>query len=73
MKVTPLLSIRQELDSAGIRYEIRERGKHFKVRFYIRGRKCSIICSKSASDRRAALNARLRARRTIRQALEKVD
>lgn len=60
----------RELEAAGIAFTV-ERGKrHYKVRFTVRGKALMVTCSRSASDHRAALNARLQVRREIRRALE---
>ena len=61
---------RRELDEAGIPHEVIKRGKHYKVRFRICGKPYQVVCSRSTSDRRAKLNARLLVRRVIRRGLE---
>ena len=65
-----LEATKRELEGAGIAYTV-ERGKrHYKVRFIVRGKPLMVTCSRTASDHRAALNARLQVRREIRRALE---
>ena len=65
-----LEATKRELDAAGLPYSV-ERGKrHLKVRFRVRGKPCMVTCSRTSSDHRAALNARLQVRREIRRALE---
>lgn len=60
---------KRELEAAGIPYEIEHGRGHIKVRFVVRGQKLMVTCSRSASDHRAVLNARLQVRREIRRAL----
>lgn len=67
---TPLEATKQELDAAGITYTVVPGKRHDKVRFTVRGQGCIVTCSRSTSDHRASLNARLLVRRTIRRVLE---
>lgn len=67
--MTPLEATEQELKAAGIAYEVENGKRHVLVRFTVRGRKCMVTCSRSASDHRASLNARHEVRRAIRLAL----
>lgn len=64
-----LEATKRELEEAGIRYEVVVGRRHYQVRFTVRGRGCLVTCSRTASDYRAALNARLQVRRVIRKAL----
>lgn len=66
---TPLEATKRELEAAGIAFSVEDSGRHYKVRFTVRGQLLTVVCSRTTSDRRAALNARLLVRRTIRQAL----
>lgn len=59
----------QELKKEGIDYEIVSSKRHYKIRFEVAGIKHQIICSKTASDRRALLNARSLVRITIKRSL----
>jgi hypothetical protein len=68
--MTPLEATKQELEAAGIAYEIAGGKRHDKVRFKVRGQGCIVTCSRSTSDHRASLNARHEVRRAIRRALE---
>lgn len=70
MNSGPLESTCRELDEAGIPYTLEAGKRHTKVRFTVRDQACLVTCSRTASDHRAALNARLLVRRTIRRALE---
>ncbi|MDX9698601.1 MAG: hypothetical protein RBT55_03425 [Rhodocyclaceae bacterium] len=65
-----LEATQRELEEAGIRYTVENGKRHYKVRFTVRGKSCMVTCSRSSSDHRAALNARLQVRREIRRALE---
>lgn len=65
-----LEATKRELDEAGIPYTVKLGKRHYKVRFTVRGRRCCVVCSRTSSDHRAALNARLTVRREIRRALE---
>jgi len=68
--MTPLESTCRELRESGIPYTVDDSGKrHTKVRFTVRGRTWMVVVSRSASDHRAALNARLTVRREIRRAI----
>lgn len=69
--MSPLESTERALQEAGIAYTIDQGKRHHKVRFTVRGVACMVTVSRSASDHRAALNARLTVRRVIRGALEK--
>lgn len=68
--MSPLESTERVLQEAGITYTVENGKRHHKVRFTVRGVSCMVTVSRSASDHRAALNARLTARREIRRALE---
>ena len=59
-----------ELEGAGIAYTVELGRRHYKVRFTVMGKQLMVTCSRTPSDRRAALNARLLVRREIRRALE---
>ena len=65
-----LEATKRELEGAGIAYTVERGRRHYKVRFTVRGKPLMVTCSRTASDRRAALNARLLVRREIRSALE---
>jgi len=64
-----LEATKRELEEAGIKYTVESGKRHYKVRFTVRGRGCMVTCSRTSSDHRAALNARLQVRREIRKAL----
>lgn len=64
-----LEATKRELEGAGIAYTVEQGRKHYKVRFTVRGQGCMVTCSRTSSDHRAALNARLQVRREIRKAL----
>ncbi|APL99324.1 hypothetical protein [Bordetella phage FP1] len=64
-----LEATKRELEEAGIKYTVESGKRHYKVRFTVRGRGCLVTCSRTSSDHRAALNARLQVRREIRKAL----
>lgn len=64
-----LEATKRELDEAGIPYKVKLGKRHYKVRFRVRGKDCCVVCSRTSSDHRAALNARLTVRREIRRAL----
>lgn len=64
-----LKATEKELKEAGIRYQVVLRKRHYKVRFIVRGVRCMVVCSKSDSDHRAVLNAKLEVRRRIRAAI----
>lgn len=66
---TPLEATKRELEAAGIAFSVDDSGRHYKVRFTVRGQRLMVVCSRTTSDHRAALNARLQVRRTIRHAL----
>lgn len=66
---TPREATKREPGAAGIAFSAEDGGRHYKVRFTVRGQQLRVVCSRTISDRRAALNARLQVRRTIRQAL----
>lgn len=59
-----------ELEAAGIPYSVQHGRRHYQVRFTVGGTPCLVTCSRTTSDGRAALNARLQVRRTIRHALK---
>jgi hypothetical protein len=65
-----LEATKRELEGAGIAFTVEKNKRHYKVRFTVRGKGCLVVCSRTASDHRAALNARLQVRREIRRALE---
>ena len=65
-----LEATKRELEAAGIAFSVELGKRHYKVRFQVRGKSCMVTCSRSSSDHRAALNARLQVRREIRRALE---
>ena len=67
---TPLEATKRELEAAGIAFSVDDGGRHYKVRFTVRGQQLMVVCSRTSSDHRAALNARLQVRREIRRALE---
>lgn len=69
--MSPLDATKRELLEAGIAFRVEDTGKHYKVRFRVNGRGCTIVCSRTSSDRRAGLNARLLVRRKLRERLEK--
>ncbi|QYW02156.1 hypothetical protein CPT_Sonora_053 [Stenotrophomonas phage Sonora] len=69
--MTPLESTKEELDEAGIAYEICTSRRHIQVRFKVSGVNCLVAVSRSSSDHRASLNARMIVRREIRKALER--
>jgi hypothetical protein len=60
----------RELMAQGLGYRIDETGRHIKVLFEVRGLKLMWTGAKTASDHRAAKNARGDVRRMIRQAME---
>jgi hypothetical protein len=68
--MNPLDATCDELKSAGIAFAIHRGKRHDKVRFNINQRSCLVVVSRSASDHRAGLNARLTVRRIIRKAME---
>jgi hypothetical protein len=59
-----------ELEAAGITYTVSRKRKHYKLHFKVRGQLCLVVVSASASDHRAALNARQDVRRAIRRAID---
>lgn len=65
-----LEATKRELEAAGIAFSVELGKRHYKVRFQVRGKPCMVTCSRTSSDHRAALNARLQVRREIRRALE---
>lgn len=65
-----LKATEKELNEAGITFEVVSAKRHYKVRFVVKGVKCQVVCSRTSSDHRAAVNARLEVRRRIRRALE---
>lgn len=64
-----LKAVERELTESGIQYDVNRGKRHYKVKFKINGESCTVSCSVSPSDHRAALNARLQVRKRIRQAL----
>jgi len=62
---------KRELVEAGIPFTVENGKRHIKVRFTVCGKSCMVTCSRSASDHRAILNARLQVRREIRAAMNK--
>jgi len=64
-----LEATKRELAEAGIAYRVENGKRHYKVRFTVCGKACMVTCSRSASDHRAILNARLQVRREIRTAM----
>lgn len=65
-----LEATKRELEEAGIAYTVEQGRRHYKVRFTVRGQQLMVTCSRTSSDHRAAINARLHVRREIRRALE---
>ena len=68
--MSPIESTERALCEAGISYTVENAKRHYKVRFTVRGVGCMVTVSRSTSDHRAALNARMIVRRVIRRALE---
>lgn len=66
-----LEATQRELEEAGIKYTVENGKRHYKVRFTVMGQHCMVTCSRTSSDHRAALNARLQVRREIRRAMAK--
>lgn len=66
-----LKAAEKELTEAGIRYKVTLGKRHYKVWFTVRGERCLVVCSKSDSDHRAALNSKLEVRRKIRNAINR--
>lgn len=56
----------QVLLEHGLSYLIEYGGKHIKVRFKVKGRRCFATVPVTPSDRRGPMNARAEARRKIR-------
>lgn len=54
------------LAAAGIDFTVDKRGKHYKVRWEVGGRKFSYSCAKSPGDWRASENCRYAVRRLLR-------
>lgn len=70
MADNPLDATREELEAAGIPYEVERGQRHFKVRFNLGGQNKLAVCSTTTSDRRAVANARQVIRRELRKAKE---
>jgi len=71
MTSATLKAAEKELREAGISYRVTLGKRHYKVWFSVRGVSCLVVCSKTGSDHRAALNSRLEVRRKIRAAINK--
>ena len=67
--MSPLESTERVLKEAGIAYTVEDGKRHHQVRFTVRGVRCLVTVSRSASDHRAALNARATVRREILRAM----
>lgn len=67
--MSPLESTLRVLNEAGISYLVVRRKKHNQVLFTVRGKNLRVTCSRTTSDHRAALNARLLVQRMIREAI----
>lgn len=65
MKNECLQAVTEELSAANVPYRVERAGKHLRVR-YGRDHEHTQILPKTASDHRAAMNARADVRRTIR-------
>jgi len=55
-----------ELRAVGLEYRV-DQGKHYKVRFWVKGHQYTYVVARSASDHRAAKNAQLGVRRILRE------
>ena len=56
------------LEAAGVAVTVDKRGKHYKVRWEIGGRKFTYSCAKSPGDWRASENCRCAVKRMLRAA-----
>lgn len=65
-KETPVTAVIAELSAVGVEHRI-DQGKHYKVRFWVKGHQYTYVVARTASDHRALKNARTGVRRILRE------